>query len=263
MSSLLLLLLASPSLAQITTSAWYFASDTPLPPLLGSIINISNNRTTIAADHGETMTFGGLTYATFTVTAYAHLFDSGPRDSPYREEITERLACSRTRTADDAVATLAEDCGRYAASVTTTTTVTMTPKQKSAEPTVVADEITMDYRSPGREFCGETGGVRESAFVGTMTLSQGEESLLGMVSLVLTAGLEKLEAEGSAAAATTTTKTVSGGAQSVSGRGSADARQTSRSAGAAQPRSTAAAAPAITAAPVLLGIGAATVAFII
>ncbi|KAF2854908.1 hypothetical protein T440DRAFT_464240 [Plenodomus tracheiphilus IPT5] len=276
-----ILLLTAPVTAQLTTSAWYLGSPDSQPfTFLGSIIAFNDNLTTIAVRNqhapsdasntlpavSDTITLGGLTYAAFTITAYVHLFDGGPRDGAYRTDITERLACSRTNDADDASATceistvgasatLAEDCSRFAQSAVLTTTATVTIPLVSAKPTVYTEEMTLDYRSQGPGYCGGNDGVPQSAYVSTGTFEGGEQRVLDTVQLVVTAGLDKLDGDGSAAISTTTMTTGRG----VSGSASASLR--SGSATSAQTLSMGAAAPARTAAPALVGLGAAAVAF--
>ena len=249
-------LFAAYASAQLTTAAWYIrysSSEVTGFPFAGSVVELNGDRTTMAvtiAHSGstqtknqtqDTITLGGITYAGFTVTALY------PNRNP--SAVVEVLECTRSNEDLDASATCVfsavgasesarEDCNRYSRSELRTTTITITrPSGPQQSATVWVETSTQDYRSNAPDYCTDS-TIPEDAIRRTRTFPGGSDRVMQTYGLILTAGLEKLEAS----AVSTPTRSGDNPTQTAA-------------------ESTGAAAPMRTTAPALAGMGAAVAAF--
>lgn len=261
-SILPLAIFAARATAQLTTALWYIGDsnvNASAETFVGSVVALNNDRTTVAiivvplsgvtptiSPTPDTITIGGLTYGGFTITEVGN-------DHPAPQ--TEYMQCSRANTEDAANATctfsaisakesLREDCSRYSKSEILTETYTITRTRfpsRSATSTQVTTRTqtsTLNYASAAAPSYCTMSAIPEDAVQDTLTYPGGSGHIMTTYELILTAGLEKLNAT-----------TAGSGANAAS------------TAAGATGTSKAAAVPMRTGAPVLVGIGAAVAAF--
>lgn len=240
---LLTSLLASAAAAQYTTSMWIPGAEDAKLKFIGSVIDAKNDKTTLSIKYespesedyyGEapkTVTVAGTTYVGYSA-------DMGFSYPSVTESMSMAMACSRG-TASNAIATC---------EITTRNFDAFTKNYCS----VLAAETTRTTAAELEELCTSPTSVATET---TMTMSGEMAAYMNNFELIITAGTEKI---GASAAATPSssgaslTRAVSSGAT--------PAPSAASSSGVVQ-QSTNAAAPAMTMAPMLAGMGAAVAAY--
>ncbi|PSN74231.1 hypothetical protein BS50DRAFT_11130 [Corynespora cassiicola Philippines] len=272
-----ILLSASAAAQFTTTSVWMPGSiDSEYVGYYGSVVAKNGDTTTIA-----------LTVDNETDSSYVDYFENGPVSVTFHGETAFDAVSTFSLLMDDAPVTVSHGCtraGRSAQAECTQVvdsdklfefycsgisdgpiTTTMTYSYQSS---VEYDTQTFAPEDFGLEFCTEGSTVPDSERISIYSV---QPENIGSYQLVITAGVEKLEASaGSTPSATSASATASGTAAEASGSASGSRSGSAAASGQSGASGTAAAAPADTgaavpkaAAPVLAGLGAAVVAFML
>jgi hypothetical protein len=257
------LLFAASATAQYTTSFWMPSRFNDEIGFEGSVVDVKDDKTTIAIVYDqdsntdgfslqglepETITLQGTTWFE-TVTTTSESFEEG--------DATYSIGCSiPSRTRAKPVCTYSvqgvlaynqycSDYSTYTDAYTTSYEYTYDGFDTTSVETIIE---TIDYRTYIPDFCLSGSLLPESIALNTGTMSRTD---IETYQLVITAGQEKLGATAGSTPTGTSAKETSTGTQSVATRSDGS----TPTAAASAPENTGA-APMITAAPILAGLGA-------
>jgi hypothetical protein len=249
---------ASLATAQVTTSLWFPGVSNSSAPLLGSVVAKNGDKVTLSLDysnHGSAEVFQEAP-ATVTVegtTLFEYQLTYSDSDSAI---LTIDGKCSRKDESDsptcqlstvDYVSFMSDYCKAATSTGPSTYTVTRTWDADSDGPASTRI-LTETFTNTDTEVPDDCSSINPEEGVQTIDMNSNDDSFqFKTYQLVLTAGTEKLSAGATPTAGASST----GGSASAGSSGQPTGQPTGQSTGAA---------PMMTAAPVLAGLGAAAAA---
>lgn len=274
------LLFAAAAAAEVTTSMWlpgpYSAEDVGY---VASVIGANGDTVTMVLEYDDETDFSSLGYYEYdnepeTITFHGSTSVENvvtTTDAFDGNELTISMGCEKKGSRGRAVCAYSSNgpavysslCSYYSDyNEIVTSTEVYTFDNPSSEVTQIE---TYDYRSYIPDYClGSASTIPESELVQTMTMGS---DYFETYQVVVTAGEEKLSATAgatptdSAASATATGSGASSGASFTAAPSGSGSPTASQSSGA--PEQTTNAAPMVTVAPMLAGLGAAVAAFVL